>query len=198
MKKQYFVIAESKRQKIEKTALAEFSAHFYYEASLNNIVKQSGISKGGLFKYINSKEDLYLYLYQKYLNELVSYQADNLNAKTTDFLERIKELAHLSLLYYQQNEHVYNFILNGLTDYSAVVYKRVIGLKNEVLKNYHNQLLKGINFKNYHYSKQQMLEIYEWISTGINASIKNTNTIEDILAKLDMLVEVLKFGVMRR
>ena len=198
MKKQYFLITESKRQKIEKTAVAEFAAHFYYEASLNNIVKLSGISKGGLFKYISSKEDLYLYLYQKYLNELVKYQADNLNTKTTDFLERIKELGHLSLQYYQQNKHVYNFILNGLTDYSAVVYQKVIDLKNNVLKNYHNQLLKGISFKNYFYSKEQMLEIYKWISTGINANIKNTNTIEDILNKLDMLIEVLKFGVMRR
>ena len=198
MKEQFFKISAIKRQKIEQCAIQEFADHFYYEASLNNIIKQSRVSKGGLFKYIDSKEDLYLYLFEKHIIELIEYQVKNLSTDIIDFLDRLKDLAYLSVDYYKNNNNVYSFVLNALTDYSSTVYNKVITIRNSTVQKYQHQLLLGVSFSNYRYPKAQMLELYQWVSSAVNQSISNKNSIEDILIKLDLLVDVLKNGVVRR
>src|SRR5690625_7147820 len=55
---------EPKRKNaILNAALKEFSTKGFDDASTNVIAKEAGISKGLMFHYINSKEDLFLFLY---------------------------------------------------------------------------------------------------------------------------------------
>jgi AcrR family transcriptional regulator len=53
---------QHKRDAILATALTEFAAHNYAQASLSAIVKSLGIAKGSMYQYFADKEDLYLYV----------------------------------------------------------------------------------------------------------------------------------------
>ena len=53
---------QRKRDAILATAIAEFAAHNYAQASLSAIVKSLGIAKGSMYQYFADKEDLYLYV----------------------------------------------------------------------------------------------------------------------------------------
>lgn len=66
-------ISIEKQESITSAALAEFAEHGYREASTNRLVKELGISKGSLFKYFTSKLDLYSYLVDTSLNQLILY-----------------------------------------------------------------------------------------------------------------------------
>jgi AcrR family transcriptional regulator len=53
------------RDKILEAAEVLFSKKGYYDTSMDEIVKQSGLSKGGIYEYFSSKEDLFLALKDK-------------------------------------------------------------------------------------------------------------------------------------
>jgi TetR/AcrR family transcriptional regulator len=48
-----------KQERVFQSALNEFAANGYRNASMNNVVKAAGISKGSLFQYFRTKSDLF-------------------------------------------------------------------------------------------------------------------------------------------
>lgn len=60
----------SKLQSIVAAALDEFSTHHYEAASFNRIIKSSGLSKGSMYYYFESKEDLFLALLTRSFEKL--------------------------------------------------------------------------------------------------------------------------------
>ncbi len=69
-KAQYESIRKGSRQKILDAALEVFARHGYYSASVSEIAKTAGISKGLMYNYFKSKEDM--------LNELMIGMMDAL------------------------------------------------------------------------------------------------------------------------
>ncbi len=52
-------LSAEQRDAILDAALDEFSAHGFADASINRIIATAGISKGAMYYYFDSKEDLY-------------------------------------------------------------------------------------------------------------------------------------------
>ncbi len=63
-KETFFNLPAEKRDAICETAVTEFAAHPYEQASVNRIVAQAGIAKGSFYQYFENKKDLFLYLLQ--------------------------------------------------------------------------------------------------------------------------------------
>lgn len=55
---------ESKQQRVLQAAISEFAARGYEAANINKIAEVADISVGSLYKYFDSKEDLFLYVIQ--------------------------------------------------------------------------------------------------------------------------------------
>lgn len=63
MVKQGFLnLKPAEQSRVIEAALDEFAEKDYEAASLNNIIARAGISKGSMYYYFASKEDLYVYL----------------------------------------------------------------------------------------------------------------------------------------
>ena len=77
-------IAPEKRERILHAAIKEFSSLGFSAANTNTIAKKAGISVGSLFKYFETKEDLYLIL--------VHYAADTLEQTLKPVLESDKDV----------------------------------------------------------------------------------------------------------
>ncbi|WP_193774435.1 TetR/AcrR family transcriptional regulator [Vallitalea guaymasensis] len=197
MKELFYKISEDKRDAIILNSIYEFSNYYYHEASLNRIIKASNISKGGLFKYIDSKEDLYLHILEKELKRLINYQLENTNLETTDFFARIKELSIQSIDFYKENKATYKFILHALTDTTAPVYDKVINIKDEIVSQLQDEMLKNIDFDCYKIPKSEILIMYKFISDGVNQSINNDTCIEDIIRMLELILDALKYGIVK-
>lgn len=96
-----------RRDAILNAALKEFGKRGFDDASTNVIAKESGISKGLMFHYVNSKKDFFLFLYD-YCTEIVKKEYfDLINFNEKDILERLRQtyLLQIELL------HKYPWIL---------------------------------------------------------------------------------------
>ena len=69
-KKRAAITTDNKSDIILEAALQEFARHPYHAASLNNVIRTSGLSKGVVYYYFSSKEDLFLTLLQESIREL--------------------------------------------------------------------------------------------------------------------------------
>lgn len=58
----FHTLAGERQQAILHAALDEFSTHGFTGASLNRIITEAGLSKGSMYYYFDSKEDLYAHL----------------------------------------------------------------------------------------------------------------------------------------
>ena len=73
--------------------MEEFSEHTFNEASVNTIVKNSGISKGSLYQYFEDKLDIYLYILEIAGNKKLQYlEACSACFEADDFFEMLTEI----------------------------------------------------------------------------------------------------------
>lgn len=88
------------RNSIVKEALKEFSENGYKGTSIRNIAKKSNTSVGNIYKYFNSKEDLYENLigsvYDKLMKYINQFDKVELNEKAKvifyELMEKIMEI----------------------------------------------------------------------------------------------------------
>jgi len=67
----FHTLPRERQQTILHAALDEFSAHGFAGASLNRIIAEAGISKGSIYYYFDSKEDLYAHLLREQVEQLI-------------------------------------------------------------------------------------------------------------------------------
>lgn len=86
-KQLFFDLPEEKHNKIKASSLDEFSKCQFHEASINQIIKLAGISRGSFYQYFEDKEDLYFYLIESFLH-----------TKMDQFLQNYKKDEHTNVL----------------------------------------------------------------------------------------------------
>ena len=70
---QFEGIREEKRNLIMNVALEHFAAEGYHNTTINHIAKHAGISKGLMYNYFESKEELLAAIVNRSLSEIVRY-----------------------------------------------------------------------------------------------------------------------------
>jgi AcrR family transcriptional regulator len=86
-----------KRDRIINSALDEFGRNSYDKASTNTIVKNAGISKGLLFHYFKSKQELYDYLEKFVFQKMMDVILEEIDWNETDIFNRIKQIAIIKM-----------------------------------------------------------------------------------------------------
>ena len=80
-------LPEERRKEIIRVCLAEFARNDYESASLSRIIKALRLAKGSFYRYFESKEALYLYLFD-FTRDLLNVNIDkNLGDADGDFFE---------------------------------------------------------------------------------------------------------------
>ncbi len=82
--KQYEEIRTEKQELLKTTALRLFSANGYQATSISTIAKEAGISKGLMYNYFESKEELLLSLFDDYLRLLGTLLNPNFDNQITN------------------------------------------------------------------------------------------------------------------
>ena len=129
-------ISSEKKDKILTVALNEFATKGYESANINTIAKRSGVSVGSLYKYFNSKSDLFLTTVNNGINALETVLSD-ISESDEDVMVKLERLirtavdysrkqADLIKLYYEitaeSNAELVRTISQKLESISAEVY----------------------------------------------------------------------------
>ncbi|WP_026476812.1 TetR/AcrR family transcriptional regulator [Alkaliphilus transvaalensis] len=206
MKATFFNLSNQKKENLINECIHEFAEYNFSSASINRILKRAQISKGGLFKYIHGKNDLYIFVITGIMEGVISHQAAHINELESCYFDRIHTLLHYGCNYYKDNPMAFRAMLNAFYDLTSPMYHEVVLRRKELIHKHQKNLLKGINWNQYNRPKEDVLKFSEYLIEGFNVLLlKKVTTgleIEDfeklVKQDIDILISTLKKGLERK
>ncbi len=111
-------IEEEKKNRIINSAIEEFARYPFSKASTNNIVKNAGISKGLLFHYFGSKQELYEYVRGFVIKKLFIEVSSRIDWENDDIFERLKQITLVKMKLSTQYPKLFTFASNMMLNES--------------------------------------------------------------------------------
>ncbi|MBN2049874.1 MAG: TetR/AcrR family transcriptional regulator [Spirochaetales bacterium] len=148
-----------------------FNRHGYDGCSTNILKDGLKVAKGTFYKYIVSKEDLYLYLSEKVLKELTELQNDSRVLAPPDIIERFSLLNDRFLDYYSRDSRSFIFLMNILVNPSAPLYDRIEKRRRELVGEHMDAFLSGIDWSLYRYDRHKVLRLAFWAVNGFRQEL---------------------------
>lgn len=68
----FFSLSHEKQSRIIEASVGEFSKALYQDTSINQIIKNAGISRGSFYQYFDDKDDLYFYVLENIIQVALS------------------------------------------------------------------------------------------------------------------------------
>ena len=163
MKQGFFHLSPEKRDSIISASLAEFGAHDFDAASLDRIVAAAGISKGGLYEYIASKEDLYIFCMEKTWSSLYRFITEQVSLARTplpsDVLERFMTVSRIAIEWYLRNPEML-----GLIVHIARLPRDVLAQKAEaVFERHFAEVFSALDASHLAYPLEQITDLIKWL-----------------------------------
>ena len=161
MKPVFFQLSPEKRESVVNAALAEFGAHDFAAASLDRIVAAAGVSKGGLYEYIASKEELYLFCMEASWSSLYRHIAELSAGKAlpADILERFMTVSQIAIEWY-----VHNPAMLGLIVRIARLPRDELATKaHEVFERHFAPVFAGLEASRLAYPVEQLIDLITWL-----------------------------------
>ncbi len=202
MKPTFYHLDEEKRRRVEAAAMEEFGNFGYERGSTDRIIRTSGISKGGLYEYIESKEDLFLHVVEITFTRLYEFIRSALRAgggPPTDILDRVKASSAAALDFYLEHPPQVRLIasLATLNDPDAKAKT------DRVFSDQFLRLFGDADFASVRFPKEQVLDLIRWLLvktrndfiTALEASADHGTVSAAYLADWSFILSVLKDGI---
>lgn len=135
-----------RREELIEAALDEFGAKSYEEASLNNIIKNAGISKGTFYYHFQDKQALYLFLLQAMADAKVEFVerglADYVRDEELDLFENLKLQVRIGIEFAREYPKYYLLGLMFLKEKGNKIYEVAMDSLNDTTERYFEELME--------------------------------------------------------
>lgn len=174
---------EAKKQTILNAGFRLFGEYGYSKASIEDIVKEAGISKGSLFYYFGSKKNYFLYIYEYAANimkQLVDIPGENGLPKymeKTDFFERLEDVKErkmkLTILY----PYMSSFIKKAPFEKSQELYKDIQEINQRLAHERISDFFDNLDVYKFKDGIEpfMVLQLISWCSEGVVSQIQIKN-----------------------
>ncbi|WP_257008211.1 TetR/AcrR family transcriptional regulator [Bacillus sp. FJAT-45350] len=198
----FFDIDLYKQRKIINAAMSEFAHKGYKKASTNEIVKDSGISKGLLFHYFRNKKELYLYLFDRAVEVGNKEFYSGIDYTETDVLKIWRNMALLKFTLMREFPEIINFIMSAYFEEAEEVAIELQRRKESFNPAKVNELFTRIDESKFKADVEvdKALKVITWTMEGVieqernkakDRSVEEYNLTETI-EKIDHCLMVLK------
>ena len=204
---QFLNLEAEKQNRIIQAAITEFAQNTYVNASTNRIVKACGISKGSLFKYFIDKEDLYFFLLDTVMWEMLRDIESDVENLSTELFQRIIDYSALEISWYIKNPDKGRLIMSAVTEKDEEICSRMAERYGARGENIYYELLADIEGKNLKIAKEKIAELLKWVLEGFNETFLKKADIkkesfeqlkENYIQELSNYIEILKTGFIER
>ena len=162
MKETFFNLPPDKKNRVIESALIEFASSGYEKTSLDAVINRAGISKGGLYEYIDSKKDLFTYILTHAYESLFNYIMDR-NPENGEFpsdpLERTRSISSIAVDFYIQSPQIISFIVTS----SQVGDMSIRSHVQEVFDSYFLKLYESCDFTLLKFESGKVLTLLKWL-----------------------------------
>lgn len=202
MKNTFFNLPSVKKNRIIKACIKEFGRFGYEKASTSRIIKSARISKGGLYEYIDSKEELYIYIAEVCFSRLYVYIEEKIIEKQIslppDILERFQLVAEIAIDFYIAQPEIIAFIAkcNHCTD------PQINSQTETIFRAKFNSLFGTVQTDLLEFEHEPVLELLKWLLVKTRNDfllLQSNRTIEEIkkeyFKEWDFYLRVLRNGI---
>jgi AcrR family transcriptional regulator len=185
-----------KRDKIINAAIEEFGKNSFEKASTNNIVKAAGVSKGLLYHYFKSKQELYDYLIEYIYTTIGNGIRGIFDDLDGDFFKRIQQVALFKIELTKDYPGIYDF---GLRLLKRFTYEDLY----EILKKYNLDILQRVYTEGIDYSLfkegvdvAKAMQIIQWTieKYGESYEHKDSINVDTIMDEMNSYLEPLRLA----
>lgn len=112
-------LSAEKMASLTQSALVEFGTYPFHQASFNRIIKNSGLSKGAVYYYFQSKEDLFRTIIEKVWQELPDKTLPGgLSPEPQQFWNDVRRYVSHGVNLLHENPDLGRFLLQFFADWS--------------------------------------------------------------------------------
>lgn len=173
-------LSTDKKAQIVDAGISEFSEYGYENSSTNRIVKKSGISKGSLFKYFPTKEDLYFFLLDTVTTELTESLEKDAAALSTKLFQRVIEYSILEFSWYIKNPEKSRSVIGAFAKRDTEIHRKTIERYGIMESDIYYKLLEEVDLSNFRCGTQKTVDILKWFLKDFNEDflqhIQNSNS----------------------
>ena len=182
----FFNLSNEKKDNIINAAKKEFCEKAFYDASINKIIKEAGISRGAFYLYFENKEDLFTYIMQEYRKCFLSEISKSINSKENDIFDINKDFQ--------------KFFCNNISKIDLDLINNCLDFNNEeqdiqVIKEYTN--INKLNVKD----DKELVYISELVLSCLmkeNLDIfLRRSTVKESRRKIERKFELIKNGIIK-
>lgn len=161
-------LKEEKKSAVINAALEEFGSFGVINASTNNIVKRCGISKGSLFKYFETKDDLCFYLFELVTNEMLGDLTNKMQDFSSEIFQKIIDYSVWETSWYIDNPVKGRFIIAVAGEKDSAFVEKLqtrFGAKSD---NVYLNLMSELNMENFNVDANTLSNLIKWTVEGYN------------------------------
>ncbi len=163
MKDTFQKLPDEKKQRVMNACIREFGEHGYDGSSMDRLIRSAGISKGGIYEYASSKEELFLgtveYTYTHLYDYLKRRFDDEGLQPPPDLLDRLKLTADLAIDFYLDHPHFVHLIVRVSSMYDQNLERRI----RETFRRHFLELFGDVDTDSLSCSREQVLELAMWM-----------------------------------
>jgi len=164
----------NKKEKILMVSIAEFAEYGFENASTNRMVKKMNISKGSLFQYFNTKEELYTYVIDYVVKRITSEVAANMTNLPRDIFDRLYKMVEIEFDLYVENPIFYKLFKQAISGKSHIS-QRLIEKYTIKADDLFDNIFQESEFDNLSYDRKPILNLIKWVLTGYNDYFMTAN-----------------------
>lgn len=204
MLSKFFNLEQEKQERILNAATKEFAEKNYANASTNEIVKQAGISKGLLFHYFKNKKELYLFLYDYYLELMVNDLFANIDLYEPDIFTKYRSITLIKFELMKKHPEMFNFIRLAFEEDSPDIKIELEKRNKDILTSSYSKLASSIDVSKFKegIDIQKAMNIIFWSLEAFGYQKQEQTkdipldqlNLEDLLEEMDGYIEMLKLA----
>lgn len=193
----FFNLNDSKRAKLLQAAEKEFARAPLPQASIANIVKLAGVSRGSFYQYFNGKEDAFYYLLKIHTDKRRAYFLKLLQEKDGDLMASMDQVFRTMLIELSEEEHLQflkNAVLNVTHEIEDSFTELFLGKQPEV--DAVNQVKDLVDFKKLNIdNKQEFFHVMQILTSvtfrnivdQLSRNLSHEKAIENFRIEMDLL-----------
>ena len=163
MKRTFENLPIEKKKRVLEACIHEFGKHGYDGSSVDKIIRRAGISKGGIYEYASSKEELFVYTVGYTYAELYDYLKRRIEEEgkvlPSDLLDRLKITADIAIDFYLEYPHFVHLIVRTSSLSDEGLDARV----KEIFREHFLELFGDVDLNGLAHPEEQILELAMWM-----------------------------------
>lgn len=197
-----------RREELMEAAIDEFAVKGYEEASLNNIIKNAGISKGTFYYHFKDKQALYLTLLQALVDVKMEFLERRLKGyvhnKDMNIFDSLKLQARFGVELAKEQPKYYLLGLMFRRERGSEIYERAMSLFDDTSDAYFDNMVEeavkrgdfreGVSAS---FAKKMITFLLYRANEFIDIS-GNEVDFDHTLREFDELIEFMQFGLGRK